>query len=156
MAYQLSVGRVWKRDWPSFVLVGFTGCLWLMVVGAYLLLVFRFPDDHDGWRLAHLLSVIVAGITLLCGSIIILRLRTIRRVFRSGEVVHGRVESIGENSEDIGYAQLAYQYQARDYQTKNVTEAAAERGKMKPGDNVAIVVDPSKPSRAFVVKLFVE
>lgn len=156
MAYQLSVGRILRRDWPSFGLAVFVSCCWLVAVAAYVLMVFWFPEDRDNWALAHINGACFAVATVLCMGVIIWRIRTIRRVFRGGEVVRGHVVSVGENSEDISYASIAYQYQGRDYQTKNVTEGASGRGGLTPGDLVDIVVDPAKPSRAFVAKLYLE
>ena len=74
----------------------------------------------------------------------------------SGDPVKGQVVDVGENSEDIGYVVVAYQYEGRDYKTKNVTEGAVQRGNLAVGDLLDIVVDPQEPTRAFVVRLFVD
>ncbi len=156
MPYQLSVRRILKRDWPCFGLVIFIGCGWLVGIGDYVLMAMWFREDRDGWALAHILGVGVLFATVLCAVVIVWRMQVIRRVFGSGEVVQGHVLSVGENSEDIGYALIAYQYQGRDYCTRNVTEGASERGGLTPGELVELVVDPAKPSRAFVAKLYIE
>jgi hypothetical protein len=75
-------------------------------------------------------------------------------VFGRGEVVQGEVISVGENSEDVGSAVVAYQYQGRQYLVRNVTEGAVGRGGLTPGAPVDIMLDPSNPSRAFIAKLY--
>jgi hypothetical protein len=153
MAHQLSVGRILRRDWPSLWLSFFIGGLWVVAIGGYLLVAVWYPEDREGWVLSHIMGVCVLVVTALCGALLVRRVHLIRQVFSRGEVVRGQVLSLMKNSEDVASAVLAYQYQGREYRVRNVTEGAAGRG-LSPGDPVDIVVDPSKPSRAFIAKLY--
>jgi hypothetical protein len=156
MTHQLSIGRILKRDWPSFCCSVFISLWWLIVIAAYLLVAVWYPEDRDGWLLAHLMGVGGLGLTALLGAVIVRRIHIIRRVFGRGEAVRGEILSVGENAEDIGYAVVAYQYQGRQYLVRNVTEGAVGREGLTPGAPVDIVLDPSKPSRAFISKLYLE
>jgi hypothetical protein len=153
MAHQLSFGHILRRDWPSFTLFVFMAAFWLIAIVCYLFIVARHPEDKDGRVFA-----IIAGIgsllcTVSCGPIIVYRLRNIRRVFASGEMVPGQVLYIGENAEDIAYAVIGYRYQGHEYRVENVAEGTIGR-KLAEGDTVDIMVDPMKPSRAYIAKLY--
>jgi hypothetical protein len=156
MAHQLSVGRILKRDWPSFGCLVIVTFWWLMTIAGYLLAAVWLPEDRDGWLFAHLMGVSGLGVTALLGAVIARRVHIIRQVFGCGEVVRGEILSVGANSEDVGHAVVAYQYQGRQYLVRNVTEGAVGRGELTPGAPVDIVVDPSKPARAFIAKLYLE
>jgi hypothetical protein len=156
MAHQLSVGRVLKRDWPSLTFAVSLGIWWSLVLACYLLVLVWYPTDSEGRLIAHLMGVVGIVMTAVFGTVIVRRIRIIRQVFGRGEVVQGEILSVGENSEDVGYAVVAYQYQGRQYLVRNVTEGAVGRGAFAPGAPVDVVVDPSKPSRAFIVKLYLE
>jgi hypothetical protein len=151
VAHQLSFGHILKRDWPSFILSVFVCGLWLTVI--FLLGLTPSPEDKEAGRLALFMGVGTLLVTAVCGTVIAWRLLLIHRVFAHGEVVQGRVLHVGENSEDIGYAVIVYQYQGREHRVKNVTGVG--RGGLAPDDPVDIVVDPRKPARAFIVKLYV-
>src|SRR5436305_6095401 len=69
MAHQLSVGRVLKRDWPSFGLSVFLSFGWLFAIAGYLVVAVWYPQDKEGWVLAHLLGVSALVMTALCGSV---------------------------------------------------------------------------------------
>jgi hypothetical protein len=153
MAYRLSVGRILKRDWPSFILSATIIGMWL-VITCFIVAVNPKPEDKESWEMSLVLGVGTLLLTAVCGTVIVWRLLLIRRVFAYGEVVQGRILHVGENVEGIGYAMIAYQYQGREHQVKNVTQGLVGRGGFAPDDPVDLVVDPRKPSRAFVVKLY--
>jgi hypothetical protein len=153
MAYQLSVGRILKRDWASFILSVTIIFMWLATT-CYFVAVTPNSEDKEDRLMDSLMGVGTLLVTAVSGTVIVWRLLLIRRVFARGEVVPGRILHLGENSEDIGYAVIAYQYQGREHRVKNVTEGLVGRGGFAPGDPVDLVVDPRKPSRAFVVKLY--
>jgi len=156
MTQQLSIRRVLKRDWPSCVCSVFLVLWWSIALAAYLLAALGYPEDRDVWLLAHLMGVGGLGSTALLGAVIVRRVHIIRQVFGRGEVVQGEVLRVGENSEDVGHAVVAYHYQGRQYLVRNVTEGAVGRGGLTPGDPVDIMLDPSNPSRAFIAKLYLD
>lgn len=156
MPHQLSFGRVLRRDWPSFGLSVFLSFVWGFAITGYVVAAIWYPLDAEGWVLVRLLGLSALGITVLCGTVIVWRIHRIRQVFARGEVVRGQVRSIGENSEQIAYAVIAYEYLGREYVVNNVTEGVGGRRQFTPNEAVDIVVDPSKPSRAFIAKLFLE
>lgn len=155
MPHQLSIGRVWKRDWPAFGLSIFLGLIWLTVIAGYVVSAVWYPQDAEGGMIACVLGIGAAITTILCGAVIVWRIHIIRHVFARGEVVRGQVLSVGENSENIGYAVVTYEFQGHKYLVNNTTEGAGGR-RLTPDEAVDIVVDPSKPSRAFIARLFLE
>ena len=80
------------------------------------------------------------------------RIWRIRRVFAAGAVVIGRVLEIDVNADNVHSAIAAYEFEGQRYQVKNTTEATGQM--FSEGDAVELVVDPAKPSRAYIVKLF--
>jgi hypothetical protein len=156
MAHQLRIGRILRCDWPSFGCSLLLGLWWSLALAAYVLAAVWYPEDRDSRLLAHLMGVSGLAATALLGAWIVRRVHIIRQVFGRGEVVRGEVLSVGENSEDVGSAVVAYQYQGRQYLVRNVTEGAVGRGGLTLGAPVDIMLDPSKPSRAFIAKLYLD
>jgi len=155
MALRLSVGRILKRDWLSLGLSIFVGSFGLIAL-LFLAKVIGHPDDSD----AGLFTAFIFGFGLsatLCAAVLVLRVRVIRRVFARGEVVRGRVLWVVEgDGESVGHAVFVYQYQGHEYRARAATELAFGSAAVAPNDSVEIVVDPSKPSRAFVSKLYLQ
>ena len=151
----LTFGRVLWRDWPSRGLTLFAALWWLIVAGAGLATLWVSEEDFDR-SFPAILGIIGLLISLLIGLIVFWRIRNIRRVFASGEVVTGRVVFKGANSEEIAYALLAYSYDGQEYRVKNVVEGASAEVEVKQGDCVELVVDPRKPSRAYIRKMFLD
>lgn len=154
MAYQLSLGRVLKRDWPSFGLALFIGACWLMAMAAYAWA--GISQTESNYLLAHSLGGGAGLMTAVFGPVLVWRIRDLRRVFARGEVVQGRVLTVGENSEYIEHAVIAYQHGGREYRVTNVTEGVLAGRRLAPGAAVDVVVDPGKPSRAFIVNLYID
>ena len=154
MAYQLSLGRALKRDWPSFGLALFIGACWLLAIAGYAWA--GISQTEDNYLLAHFIGGGAVFMTAVFGPVLAWRIRDLRRVFACGEVVTGRVLTVGENSEYIEHAVIAYQFGGREYRVTNVTEGAQAEPRLAPGAAVDIVVDPGKPSRAYIVKLYVD
>lgn len=154
MVYRLSVGRIVKRDWPSFGLAIFIAICWLIALAGY---VFAgISQTRDNLVLAHFIAGGTLLMTAVFGPVLGWRIRNLRRTFARGEVVQGRVLAVGENSEFIEHAVIAYQHGGREYRVTNVTEGVLAAQRLAPGNPVDIVVDPSKPSRAFVVGLYID
>jgi hypothetical protein len=156
MAHRLSVGRILSRDWPAYIWTVFTVCGLLFLVGGYLVVGIWFRQDADSWVTAHITAMVGLVMLIACGALMIRRIRLLQDVFARGEVVQGQVLLLGENSEDVGYAVIGYHYRGKDYKVQNVTEGVAGRGGLKPDDEVDLVVDPRDPTRAFIVKLYVD
>ena len=154
MAYQLSLGRVLKRDWPSFGLALFIGACWLIAIAGYAWA--GISQTEGNYLLAHFMGGGAVLMTAVFGPVLAWRIRDLRRVFARGDVVQGRVLTVGENSEYIEHAVIAYQHGGREYRVTNVTEGVLAEPRLAPGAAVDIVVDPGKPSRAFIVKLYID
>lgn len=148
-AYRLSVGQVLRRDWASAGLVFITAFMW--VVAAATLALPAGPDADEGVlrRIFVALAVLVMG---ACAVAAHWRVGTIRRVFAAGAIVEGRIAKVGENSEHIPTAAIAYSYGGREYVVANVTTLSRRR--LAAGDAVQVAVDPDRPSRAFLVALY--
>ncbi len=149
-------------------LLGWTihiGMLWVLV-GALMLVIF-FQDAalgrEESWAL-----LIVSLLTLAHVVQFVYRARQIRRVFSVGEVVAGRVVQVGWDESRLAdsearhsvaivtatpFAVVAYEYAGRKYQIKCPGKTRGGGG-IRAGKKVTLVVDPAKPSRAFLVSIF--
>lgn len=152
MAHKLSVGRIMARDFYSLGLSIWVGCFGLIAL-LFLAKVIGHPEDEDAWLFTVFTGAFALSATL-SGALLVWRVRVIRRVFARGEVVRGRVRRIVEgDGECVGYAVFVYQYQGQEYHA-TVTEPVVGQAGVAPDDSVEIVVDPSKPSRAYISKLY--
>ena len=156
MAHKLSVWRILKRDWLSFGLsiwVGLFGLMALVLIPG----VIWHPEHWKGFDFTAFIAGWALFATALAGPVLVWRVRVIRRVFARGEMVRGRVLYVVEgDGECSGYAGFVYQYQGHEYRAKAGTDLAFGRAAVAPDDSVEIVVDPSKPSRAFISKLYLQ
>jgi hypothetical protein len=59
---------------------------------------------------------------------------------------------IDVDTDNVHSAIVAYEFEGEGYQVKNTTEATGQV--FREGDAVELVVDPAKPSRPYIVKLF--
>jgi hypothetical protein len=152
---RLSVGRILRRDWAAFSLILFVGIWWLFVVAVYVLAALSKQgnaEEDPTFLLVFAVGTFV--ITAACGALAVWRIRMIRKVFTNGVVLQGEVAHVGANDEDVGHAIVVYRYGGREFQVRNVTQSAPGRGRFQVGESVEVIVDPEKPSRAFLVRLY--
>jgi hypothetical protein len=142
------------RDWPSLGFVAFTA-LWLLpwTVG---LGFAAAGGSAEGLRTLLELGGGLALASAVFGAVAAWRVRLISRLLQHGARLSGRVLARGENSEDIRHAVVAYTLSGRAYRALITVEGAPRHFDPLPGDDVAIVVDPRRPTRAFFLAMFVD
>lgn len=126
-------------------------------------------DGHAAWGVAFVLLGLVAlpllpegkpelvtwlgGAIALCLSMIVLRVRSVRRLYRQGRVTNARVLSCEEKDAPGGgkyvQAELEYSFEGRDYR-KVGRYSHHHRGLFEAGNIVALVVDPKRPTTSYV------
>jgi hypothetical protein len=136
-----SIGRIIRQDWMSFALA-VLATVW--AVGTLGLVTVRSESN------APPAILLLTGIA--CLLILGHRVGQIRRAFTIGQVVTGRVVVAATNFENDHYVIAAYEFGGRKYRAKAVTEGTGRS--FRQGDLVEMVVDPAKPSRAYIVSLF--
>lgn len=127
--------RILLRDWPSLGFVAFTA-MWLLPWTAGLGLA---AASGSAERLRTLLEL-GGGLALasaIFGAVAAWRVRLISRLLQHGARLSGRVL-------------------ARAYRALITVEGAPRHFDPLPGDDVAIVVDPRRPTRAFFLAMFVD
>jgi hypothetical protein len=109
------------------------------------------PDRADAasFFLRLAIAATVIGIPLL-----IWRIRTFQAHFARGVEVAGKVTGIGFRR-DRGRIEYAYSYQGQTYHGANAIHKISKTRYLKPGDEVALLVDPDNPKRAFVRDIYI-
>lgn len=158
MQRKCSIGRILKNDYGSLLLVILIGVAWLMV--AYTAVVGPLPSrrgrtvDADrgfDWRFFG----IVAAATPVAGWLVARRITGIRRVVEHGPACAGTVTGIWF-MKDRGRVEYEYQFEGQTYQAGNAIMKSRQTEAIRTGDAVELIVDPSRPSRAFLSSLYVK
>jgi len=93
--------------------------------------------------------------TVLCSIIIASRIYLFNRVFRDGKQVHGKIIQ-AEIRRDHGRVEYTYIYNHQEFFSKVDLHRNAQTKALSKGDQVTLMVDPKKPSRAFICDLYLE
>lgn len=98
------------------------------------------------------LGVAAAIATIGLGGHATLRLWFIWKAFASGLRISGRIVRVDTNSEDVESVLVEYQLDGRDHRIRNVTESL--RGQFQVGEPVELAIDPRRPRRAYLARLY--
>ena len=157
MNREAPTGRILKNDFPSLLMLIMIGVVWFLTIAGGVL---KFLPKRRGGGAIEVDStmminfvVIAAVVTLLCGWFAARRIAAIKRVIRSGPEVKGRIQSIGF-VKDRGRVDYEYLYEGQTYQAGNAIWKNRETTKLKRGGEVTLILDPNKPSRAFIASLY--
>jgi hypothetical protein len=152
-----TTGRILKNDYPSLLMLMFIGLVWVLPIGGG---VFRFlredrgGDDFEVGSTTIIVFVVTAvAVTIVFGWLASKRIRSIKRIIRTGSEVEGRIQSIGF-VKDRGRVEFEYDYDGRTYQGGSAIWKNRETSQLQDGDEVTLVIDPENPSRAFIASLY--
>jgi hypothetical protein len=145
-----TINRILVRDWRArrSLAAGLGFPLSLLLLTAL----------SGGWPSpVAVLGFSLAGLASL--AVFASRVRQIRRVFSLGYEVTGRIirkgfDERGESpgTETIPYVIVAYEFAGGQFEAKHVTRGS--RRTFKTDRKVKLVVDPIRPTRAFIVRQF--
>ena len=159
MARTTTTGRVVKNDYASF----FLAC-WIVIVPVLLGFVCLFGfiprnrhgrggQEIDARQLAPVLGAVALVNTGLFGWLIARRVGTIKRVIATGTDVTGTVTFV-MFQKDRGRVEYEYALNGQAYRSGNAVMKTDLTARLQPGDEVALIVDPQKPTRAFLATLY--
>jgi len=152
-----STGRILKNDYGSLLMLIVIGVMWVLAIaGGY----FGLLPQPRGARLieisstmATILLTLAVVITMLFGSLASKRISSIKRVLSSGPEVKGRIQDIAF-VKDRGRVEYEYEYNGQTYQAGNAIWKNKETRQLQAGGEITVIVDPDKPSRAFIASLY--
>jgi hypothetical protein len=153
-----SVGRILKNDYGSLLMLIAIGVAWLLVLFAarFGFLANRRGDvtqtDPAQVRSLVIMAVVV---TVVFGFFAPRRIARIRRVIADGPACDGTVTRINF-VKDRGRVEYEYQFNGETYEAGNAIWKNRETEAIRPGQRVELIVDPSRPSRAFLASLYVK
>lgn len=148
---RLSLARIFWTDYPAFIS--------LLVPIVSLIVILAWIPDWRGQgsvisaeaRPCYLSFAVIAsagGLLALAG-----RLLLFYRIFRSGALVKGKISKV-EIKRDRGRVEYAYIFDHQEYLSGAAIHRNAQTKKLKSGDHVSLLVDPSNPRRAFICDLY--
>ena len=157
MPRQTSVGRILKNDYASLALLIFIGVAWPMagLAAAGWLPGRRGGAIETGGDPDRFLLGLAVVITPLFGWLAFRRIAAIRRVVENGPACVGTVTLVWF-MKDRGRVEYEYQFEGKTYQAGNAIMKNRETDTIRQGDRVELIVDPSRPSRAFLASLYVK
>jgi hypothetical protein len=156
MTRNAPTGRILKNDYPSLLMLIFIGVMWLLAIGGGVLGF--LPKRRGGGAIEVdstmmiVMIVIAAVVTILFGWLASKRIGDIKRIVNTGPEVMGRIQSIGF-IKDRGRVEYDYEYDGKSYHAGNAIWKNRETKKLQDGDEIALIVDPDNPSRAFIASL---
>jgi hypothetical protein len=149
--YQLSILRILWTDYPAFYAS-------LVPLVAWIVYLAWTPDWRGngpmitpGARPFFLIMAILAT----CGSLSVLvwRVRLLVKTFRYGAQVRGKISKV-ELKRDHGRVEYTYIFDHQEYFSGTDVHRNARTKVLRVGDQVMLVVDRQKPSRAFIRHLY--
>jgi hypothetical protein len=157
MTREVPIRRILKNDYFSMLMLVLIGVTWFLAIFGNTFgflpkrhMVGTMPTDPS---MNHALLVIAIAISMLCGWLTIRRWGDIKRVIQTGPEIKGRISSIGFYS-DRGRVEYQYDYQGKTYEAGNGLCKNRETTQLKAGDEIVLILDPEKPSRAFIASLY--
>jgi hypothetical protein len=150
-----TVISILRADYIALLAALIPGVLWVMYIaiayfGFFPGLRGRDPlgsSDAPFFFYGAILTTVV-GLPILAA-----RVRAIRALYARGVEVTGRVTNVWF-VRDRGRVEYAYEYQGQAYQSGRAIPKSGRTEGLKPGFDVAIIVDPTKPERALVRDLY--
>lgn len=157
MVRKTSTGRILKSDYPSLLLLILIGVAWVIaIIGG----VFDALPQRGGAGITPVdqatkwgMFVIAGVLTLVCGWFASQRIKNIKRIISDGIEVKGRIQSI-YFARDRGRVEYDYEYNGQAYHAGNAIWKNRETTKLSEGDDIDLIVDSAKPSRAFIKTLY--
>ncbi|QDU93639.1 DUF3592 domain-containing protein [Lignipirellula cremea] len=156
MTRNAPTSRILKNDYFSLLMLLFIGGVWMMAIGGSI--IGALPE-HQGEPfevnipLVVLLVVIAVVVTLLLGWLARQRIGDFKRIISSGPEVQGRIQSI-HFFKDRGRVEYDYQFEGESYHAGNAIWKNRETTPFREGDAITLILDPDKPSRAFIAALY--
>lgn len=100
------------------------------------------------------LVVISIVLSILCVGFGVKRILDVKRILGIGPVVMGRIQNV-HFVHDRGRVEYTYEHAGEAYESGTGIWKNRETKKLKTGDEIELIVDPDKPSRALVASLYV-
>lgn len=147
----LSLTRILWTDYPSFYAS-------LVPLVAWIIYFAWFPDWNSQGPVIKpeaksvFLTLIILS-TLGGLSVLAYRLWLFLKVFRQGIQVRGKITHF-ELRRDHGRVNYAYIYDQQEYLSSAIVHRTSQTKELRIGEHVMLVVDHSKPSRAFICDLY--
>ena len=101
-----------------------------------------------------LVIIIAVTATLLLGWLASKRIAVIKRVINTDSEVKGRIQSIIFNKANCR-VEFEYTCDGQTYQAGNVIWKSEAITQLQNGDEIILIVDPEKPSRAIIASLYI-
>jgi hypothetical protein len=95
-----------------------------------------------------------AALLVVSAGIVLKRLLLVTRLLNAGPRLSGRILRRSGHREGLRQALVAYAVGKRVYQSLISVAGCPASFRPLPGDDVAIVVDPQQPTRAFFLQRF--
>jgi hypothetical protein len=143
-------GILWT-DYGAFI----SAVLLIMIWVVYLAWVPSWRADGPivSPFLAPYYLVLCLLVSVVCLGILGYRVLLLRRVFRLGEQVRGRITSI-EMQRDRGRVEYVFRLKGEERRARAFIHRTKQTLAIKNGDRVILLVDPSRPERAFIRDLY--
>jgi len=147
------ISRILWTDYPAFLFAAFTAVVWIV----YLSWV-------PGWRkdgpvinpeLAPYALALAVAFSIWGIGVVFWRVFLIRKIFRSGVQVHGKITACTLNR-DRGKVAYNFILNNEEYLASASIHRNKQTTTIKKGERVILVVDPVHPQRALIRDLYLE
>jgi len=146
-----SIRRIIWTDYPAFYAT-------ITPLVAWIVLLAWLPDWRGDGAVISVSSrpffITLAAIVTVVGlSVLLYRLWLIFKLFRLGAQVRGKIASV-EMRRDRGWVEFFYIFEHKEYTARIEVHRNAQTRALKVGELAALVVDRSRPQRAFIRDLY--
>lgn len=145
--------KILWTDYPAFIYASFTVAAWVV----YLAWVPSWRKDGPIIQpgLAPYALGIAILISLLGVSVVTYRFQLLRKTFKRGVEIRGKITDISL-PRDRGKVYYSYYYQNKALSSYAPIHRNKQTLALKKGDRVTLIMDPAYPARAFIRDLYIE
>ncbi len=148
---RISILKIMWTDYPAFYASLVPAAAWIIYFAWFPNWGSREAVISPSARPIYMTLILLAtacGTTVLAG-----RVWLIMSVFHNGLQVRGKISQI-ELRRDHGRVHYAYIYEHKEYFSSAAIHRNAETKALRNGEHVMLIVDRSKPARAFIRDLY--
>jgi hypothetical protein len=148
--------RLIQVDYPSAMFFLMPVLLWCFFLFFALIAVLSGGLEPTVFTRPNFVSATLAGAvggTVLFLPLLYFRYHRFRKFFTSGIEITGKIEGVGFNKER-GAIEVSYHYQGEDFNSRSPIFKSDLTKDLKSGKDVALVINPVKPKKAYIKDLY--
>jgi len=151
--YQPSISQIIWTDYTAFYAALVPIVVWVVFLAW--VPAWRKDGPIIKTEIAPYFAILCALLTTIALGIVAARIRMLHKIFQDGMQINGRILNVTMRR-DRGRVEYTYIHNREEYQAKVSVHRNKQTLALRKGERVILLVDRSKPKRAFIRDLYVK